>query len=1240
SGNASVTFSVATPADTQAPTTPTNLSATAVSSSQINLSWTASTDNVGVTSYTIYRNGTQIGTSATNSYNDSGLSASTQYSYTVSASDAAGNTSSQSTSASAVTQMASGGGGGGGSGSLLTYGPDAYGTTWKPLRIGAGGWIVGMDIAPDGTKVIRTDTYGAYWWNGAQWVQLVTSASLPASDVQVGQGQGVYEIRIAPSNTSRFYMVYNGYVYRSDNHGTTWTRTAFAQQTSDTPNDNYRMNGEKMAVDPINPNVVYVGTVSNGVWVTTNGGNSWSQVTAIAKGGAGGMTGIQFDPTSGQTGGMTNTIYVGSWGNGVYVSTNAGASWTKTTGGPTNVENATVSSDGIYYAAGNSGFWSYSAGTWKEMTTDTNGQGTHSIAVDPVNPSRIIAGGAGGTLDVSTDKGVTWTGWIWGGAPATTRTATDIPWLAWTNEAYMSSGNMIFDPSASNKLYFAEGIGVWYTSYPTTGVTWQTGASWISQSLGIEQLVADEIISPPGGNVVVASWDRPLFTITNPDVFPSTHGPNNAKAIVQASAADWASSNPSYLVADMGAVSSYSTNGGQTWTKFASIPVSGEPGSIAAASPSDIVWAPATGGFYVSTNGGSSWTAPSGPTNSGWAYYLDRQVITADRVNIGTFYAYMNGDIWRSTDNGNTWTAVQTSFQGLYGGFNAKLRSVPGEAGNLFFSGGQQSPDSLTSPANEQFMRSTNGGQTWTAVPNVLEVIDFGFGKAAAGQSYPAIYIVGWVNKVYGVWESDDNANTWFQIGLWPTNSLDTIKSISGDMNQYGRVYVGFSGSGYAYGNTSGAGSSQSTGDTTAPSVPTGLSATAVSSSQINLTWTTSTDNVGVTGYNIYRNGTKVGTATTNSYSDTGLSAATNYSYTVSAYDAAGNTSAQSSSASATTQSAADTTPPTVTITAPSGTLASGTTQTTLSVTTNETATCAYATSAGQAFASMTTFTTTGGTSHSTTLTGLSDGSSYTYYVKCKDVSGNLSSDSSVSFSVAAASGGGSGGGGGGTGTVSFTPTANPPIQFLNFAGPPVTFSNVNIGTPAANRIVVVGVDNNSGNNDGGTTAVTIGGVSATKAVTSATGSDYASIWYATVPTGSTANIVVTTGSSGGIENMGILVGTITGSSSPTPVASGSHAAVYDAGDPQIVPTTGTVTVPTGGVAVVFGRAAYANGVTPIWSTNTIGDFSLGTTTWNTTIEMLAHSTATGAQSYSVSGSTNNAFAYGSFAGAVAVWGP
>jgi Fibronectin type III domain len=77
--------------------------------------------------------------------------------------------------------------------------------------------------------------------------------------------------------------------------------------------------------------------------------------------------------------------------------------------------------------------------------------------------------------------------------------------------------------------------------------------------------------------------------------------------------------------------------------------------------------------------------------------------------------------------------------------------------------------------------------------------------------------------------------------------------------------------------------------DTTAPSVPTGLVASVVSQTQINLSWIAATDNVKVAGYKVYRDGTLVATVTTGtSHGDNTLTAGTAYKFTVAAYDAAG----------------------------------------------------------------------------------------------------------------------------------------------------------------------------------------------------------------------------------------------------------------------------------------------------------------------------------------------------------------
>src|SRR3970282_1594840 len=104
---------------------------------------------------------------------------------------------------------------------------------------------------------------------------------------------------------------------------------------------------------------------------------------------------------------------------------------------------------------------------------------------------------------------------------------------------------------------------------------------------------------------------------------------------------------------------------------------------------------------------------------------------------------------------------------------------------------------------------------------------------------------------------------------------------------------------------------------TTAPIIPAGLSATAISATEVELSWSASTDDVGVTGYTVYRDGVEVAAVSgATSYADTGLSPATAYSYTVAAFDAAGNSSAQSEPAGATTP---DTQAPTV----PTGLVAS-----------------------------------------------------------------------------------------------------------------------------------------------------------------------------------------------------------------------------------------------------------------------------------------------------------------------------
>jgi len=179
-------------------------------------------------------------------------------------------------------------------------------------------------------------------------------------------------------------------------------------------------------------------------------------------------------------------------------------------------------------------------------------------------------------------------------------------------------------------------------------------------------------------------------------------------------------------------------------------------------------------------------------------------------------------------------------------------------------------------------------------------------------------------------------------------------------------------------------------GDTTPPTAPANLTATAVSSGQVNLAWTASTDNVGVTGYNVYRNGAFLASATATSYSDTTTQASTTYSYTVYAVDAAGNVSPASNTAAVTTPGQGDTQAPT----SPTGVTATAASASQVNVgwnaSTDNIGVTGYTVYRnGTAIA-----TTSGATATAYTDTSVAPSTTYTYTIDAFDAAGNHSQPS------------------------------------------------------------------------------------------------------------------------------------------------------------------------------------------------------------------------------------------------------
>jgi chitodextrinase len=174
--------------------------------------------------------------------------------------------------------------------------------------------------------------------------------------------------------------------------------------------------------------------------------------------------------------------------------------------------------------------------------------------------------------------------------------------------------------------------------------------------------------------------------------------------------------------------------------------------------------------------------------------------------------------------------------------------------------------------------------------------------------------------------------------------------------------------------------------DTMAPTMPGNLSALGVSASQINLTWTPSSDNVAVAGYQVFRNSIQVGTSAGSSFYDVGLSAATQYTYSVAAFDAAGNVSLQSPASQATTL-VSDTTPPSVPTGLQSSNITSDSATISWTSSTDNVGVAGY-----QVFRNGTSVGTT--TTASFVDTGLAAQTTYNYTVVAYDFSNNASAQS------------------------------------------------------------------------------------------------------------------------------------------------------------------------------------------------------------------------------------------------------
>ena len=719
--------------------------------------------------------------------------------------------------------------------------------TWRNVVInGGGGFVPGIvfNTAEQNLIYARTDIGGAYRWDqsAGRWIPLLDWVGFDDWNLT-----GVDSLATDPVDPNRLYIAagtytnewtsQNGAILRSTNRGNTFQRTNLPFKVGG--NMPGRSMGERLAIDPNRNSVLYFGARSgNGLWRSTNFGETWARVTSFPVSGTYvedpsnsytgdivGVVWVTFDRRTGTAGNTTQTIYVGvaDLGNSVYRSVDGGATWSAVPGQPTGFlpHHGVLASNGMLYISYSDGagpydgekgdLWRYdtSTGVWtlispvpSSSSDDYFGYG--GLAVDGQNPNIIMVAALNSwwpdtILFRSVNGGSTWTRiWDWTSYPNRSfrylQNITAAPWLTFganpqlpeiTPKLGWMVGDLEIDPFNSNRMMYGTGATIYGSDNLTT---WDTGGQiTISvKAIGLEETAVLDLISPPSGAPLLSGLgDICGFRHNSLTAVPATM--MTSPTFVSTTSLDYAELNPNFIVrvgnANAGTNrSGFSFDGGTSWFQGSVEPggVTGGGTVAAAANAGRVVWSPSGAAVNFSTNNGSSWT-PSAGIPSGAR-------VGSDRVNPMKFYGFANGTFYVSANGGANFTAAAT---GLPSG--AKFKAVPGIEGDIWLAGGEGG-----------LWRSTNSGASFTRVTNVEEADTIGFGMAAPGQSYMALYSSAQVNGVRGIFRSDNTGASWVRINDDQHQYGSTSAAITGDPRVYGRVYISTNGRGIIYGERSG----------------------------------------------------------------------------------------------------------------------------------------------------------------------------------------------------------------------------------------------------------------------------------------------------------------------------------------------------------------------------------------------------------------------------------------------------
>jgi xyloglucan-specific exo-beta-1,4-glucanase len=679
--------------------------------------------------------------------------------------------------------------------------------TFGNLAIGGGGFVTGIipSTTEKGLMYARTDVGGAYRRDSLsdKWIPLLDWVSTS----QTGY-MGVESIALDPNNADNVYMlVGTSYfnsgttaILRSTDRGNTFAITNVTAQFTAHGNGLGRQTGEKLVVDPNLGTILYCGTRTKGLFKSTNSGLAWTRlaglnVTTTTNGN--GISFVVMDPSSGVKGSATSTLFVGVTrsGSSLYRSNDGGATFDTIANAPALYapQRAVLAGRNLIVTFGNGvgpygdatngwmdtgQIWKYNldSGVWTNITPSSCTRAYSGISVDPANASRMIASTVntywaqgkawGDQIFITTNGGSSWTNVITRGYSLL---ANGVTWMS-TSQSIHWAACIEFNPFNTKQAFVVSGNGIFSTDNIDA-----TTCSWKFDVKGLEETVALNLVSIPGGPVLSVIGDYDGFRSVKPDAYAPIHSPTMGTT----SGLSYAGSSLGKVVR-VGSSMYFSNDTAKTWTKATTL--KGAQGSASISADGRVfLHTPADSSKVFRTyNNGTTWTAVTG---------IDFSTVTvADPVNPAIFYAYnrSTGYTYASADTGKTFAKV-----GATTTWGSTLeRSVPGYEGHLWI------------PLyTNGLVRSINGGKAFTKLVSVLEASAVGIGKAAPGKTYPTLYIWGKVGLITGIFRSIDEGLNWTRINdddhEWGGTGNGNF--VVGDMNVFGRVYMSTVGRGIVY---------------------------------------------------------------------------------------------------------------------------------------------------------------------------------------------------------------------------------------------------------------------------------------------------------------------------------------------------------------------------------------------------------------------------------------------------------